>query len=189
MFEYTSLKWIQGYLKSNMADRVIGLFNKVQNPNETVLNLFFNACAQLETKERSDEVKKVVQQIPELYYSYPQVASFLLDLFTKCGDLARAEIVLAKMTKSSGDYAILMNAFSRENMFNRTLELFQQMKRDGVQPDLSNYLHLINALSHIGVYSLSQSMIKEIPPSILADKQIQTSLVVMWVRSIFTLIL
>lgn len=172
-------------MTNNMPERVIDLFHQITDPDELHVIHFFNACAHWKTMQALNNAKIVAKQIPQSFYSCPQVASSLLDVFTKCGDITNAEILFSEMEKSSGDYGILMNAFNRENKFDSTLKLFQQMKHDGFEPDSLNYLHLIKALSRIGVHSLSQSMLKEIPHSVLADKKIQTGLVDMWVRSIF----
>ena len=186
---FNNIFFLEGYMTNNMSERVIDLFHQITDRDEVHVILFFNACAHLRTMKALNDAKKVAKQIPQSYYSYPQVASSLLDVFTKCGDIPNAEILFSEMTKSSGDYGILMNAFNRENQFDRTLKLFQQMKHDGVERNLLNYLHIIKALSRIGDYSLSQSIVEEIPRSILADRQIQTALVDMWVRSIFASLL
>ena len=100
----------------------------------------------------------------------------------KCGDTSSAEILFPKITKSSANYAVLMGGFNGENNFDKTLSLFHQMKVDGVEADSFNYLRVIKAASRIGDHSLSQSIVKEIPPSLLLDIRIQTTLIDMWVR-------
>lgn len=166
-----------------MAERAIDLFHQINDPDEVNFLILFNACAQLKTKEALDIAKTVAKQVPQLNYSNPRLSSSLLDVYTKCGDIPSAETLFANMVeKSSENYGVLMNAYNNENNFDKTLKLFYRMKLDSIQPDLFNYLHVIKALSRIGAYSFSQSIIKEIPQSILLDKQIQTALVDMWVR-------
>ena len=174
--------FFEGYVKNNMPERAIDLFHKITDLDEVNVIILFNACAYVGTQDALRVAKRVAGQIPRSYYSNPLIPSTLLDVFTKCGDIPSAEIVFAKMARSSEDYGMLMNAFNEENSFNKTLKLFHQMKRDGVERNLLNYLHIIKALSRIGDYSLSQSIVEEIPRSILADRQIQTALVDMWVR-------
>ncbi|CAF1308155.1 unnamed protein product [Adineta steineri] len=40
---------MKGYIKNNHAKKATDLFNQIKNPNELIINLFFNACAQLKT--------------------------------------------------------------------------------------------------------------------------------------------
>ncbi|CAF4388160.1 unnamed protein product, partial [Rotaria magnacalcarata] len=77
-------------------------------------------------------------------------------------------------------YAVMMNGYNKENNPLKTLNLFYQMK------DKNHsiiYLHVIKALSRIGDYKLSQSIIEQIPNDLLHDNQIQTVLIDMWGKS------
>ncbi|CAF3995399.1 unnamed protein product, partial [Rotaria sp. Silwood1] len=84
------------------------------------------------------------------------------------------------MNKSIENYGNLMSGFNKENNPEKTLDLFNKMKNDGIQANVVIYLCLIKALSRIGDYSLSISMIKQIPDSFLHDNQIKTALIDMW---------
>ena len=64
--------------------------------------------------------------------------------------------------------------------------LFHEMKQNGVDADIFNSLQIIKALSRIGDNSLAQIVIKQIPLTVLANTQIQTALLNMWVREILT---
>ena len=169
-------------MKNNLAKRAIDLFGDIEHPNEIVVILLFNACAQLETAEALDLTKKVAKEMLESFYANPRISSSLLDALIKCGDISSAEILFSKMTKSSANYAVLMGGFNKENNFDKTLRLFDRMKLDGVEADLFTYLRVIKAASRLGDYSLSRSIVEEIPRSLLSYNQIQTALIDMWVR-------
>ncbi|CAM4842884.1 unnamed protein product, partial [Rotaria magnacalcarata] len=74
-------------------------------------------------------------------------------------------------------YAVMMNGYNKENNPLKTLNLFYQMKDKN---HLIIYLHVIKALSRIGDYKLSQSIIEQIPNDLLHNNQIQTALIDMW---------
>ena len=148
--------------------------------------ILFNACAHLRTKAALDLIKQVSKEMPECYYSHPRLSSALLDALTKCNDISSAENLFLRMTKSSGDYGVLMSALNEENHFDKTLRLFHEMKQNGVDADIFNSLQIIKALSRIGDNSLAQIVIKQIPLTVLANTQIQTALLNMWVREIYT---
>ncbi|CAF2130956.1 unnamed protein product, partial [Rotaria magnacalcarata] len=80
-----------GYVDNNLPEKAIDLFIEVENPDEVNINLLFNACAQLKTKEALDLVKKISQQIPKSFYSNPRLLTSLLDALMKCGDVAHAD--------------------------------------------------------------------------------------------------
>ena len=165
-----------------MNEKVIDLFNEVDNPSESVIVVLFNACAQLGSEKALVLTKRVAKEMDESLYSNTNVSSSLLDALIKCGDIPSAEMSFSKMPKSSANYAVLMGGFNKENNYDKTLRLFEQMKVEGIEADLFSYLRVIKAASRIGDYSLSQSIVKEIPRSLLLHQQIQSGLIDMWVR-------
>ncbi|CAF4362564.1 unnamed protein product, partial [Rotaria sordida] len=51
LFDTTTKKniiniFLKGYIKNNQPNKAIDLFNEIKNPNEIIINLLFNACAQ-----------------------------------------------------------------------------------------------------------------------------------------------
>ena len=74
-----------------------------------------------------------------------------------------------------------MNGFNKENNPVKTLNLFDQMTRNGIEGNIIIYLCVIKALSQFGDRQLSQSILEEIPNSFLQNNHIQASLIDMWV--------
>ncbi|CAF2070889.1 unnamed protein product [Rotaria magnacalcarata] len=171
---------MKGYIKNNMAKKAIDLFNEIRIPDEITTTLLFHACAQLETNEALNRAKKIAKEMPKSFQSDQILLTSLLDVLIKCGDCASAEIVFSKMKKNVIVYGHLMNGFLKENNPEKTLDLFNQMIIDGIEPNHILYLSVIKALSQVADYSLSQSIVERIPKSIFADRQIQNSLIHMW---------
>ncbi|CAF4247198.1 unnamed protein product, partial [Rotaria sordida] len=109
--------------------------------------------------------------------------AMMKDALIKCGDFSSVKIIFSNMEKSVITYSIMMNGYIKENNPKQVLDLFNQMKIDGIEADLIIYLHIIKALSDIGDYSLSLSFIKQIPHSIAVDNRIHNALIDMWVIS------
>jgi pentatricopeptide repeat protein len=164
-----------------LSNKAIDLFNEINNPDEVIINLLFNACAQLGTVEALNLVKRISKEIPKSFHSNHRLSTSLFDALIKCGDCSNAENLFSKTQKSVMDYGNLMNGFNKENNPSKTLNLFNQMKIDGVEADLIIYLSVLKALSEIGDYSQSESIDKQIPHSFLVDNQIQNVLIDMWV--------
>ncbi|CAF1097661.1 unnamed protein product [Rotaria sordida] len=105
----------KGYINNNMAKKAIDLFSQIQNPNEVIITLLFNACAQLQTLHALNLAKNVSKEIPKSSFSNPYLLTSLLDAFMKCGDLYSAESlfniskekslsIYGAMMKGSNDY-------------------------------------------------------------------------------------
>ena len=70
-----------------MAEKAIDLFNQIENPDEIVVILLFNACAQLGTKEALAVVKKVAQEMPKSFHStslYFNISTGCIDEMWRC---------------------------------------------------------------------------------------------------------
>ncbi|CAF1451052.1 unnamed protein product [Rotaria sordida] len=171
---------MKGYIDNNMINKSIDLFHEIKDPDEVIIILLFNACAQLATNEILNLIKKVFKQIPKDYHSNTRLLTSLLDALIKCGDFSSAQIIFSNMEKSVITYSIMMNGYIKENNPKQVLDLFNQMKIDGIEADLIIYLYIIKALSDIGDYSLSLSFIKQIPHSIAVDNRIHNALIDMW---------
>ncbi|CAF2899094.1 unnamed protein product [Rotaria sp. Silwood2] len=172
---------MKGYIKNNMAIKAIDIFNKIQAPDEVIIILLFNACAQLETPDALNLAKKVSKEIPKSFFSNRNLSTSLLDALMKCGDVKYAQTLFDALTvKVSSMYAAMMNGFNKENKPSEVLNLFNRMKVDGIGSDIVIYLCVIKALSHLGDYSLIEVIVKQIPNSYLADNHIQTALIDMW---------
>jgi pentatricopeptide repeat protein len=83
---------MKGYIDNDMADKVIDLFKEVESPNEVMITLLFNACAQTETAEALNLVKKVVSKIHASAYTNVRLLTSLLDAFMKCGAVEEARL-------------------------------------------------------------------------------------------------
>ena len=88
-----------GYIRNNQANKAIDLFSEIKNPNEVIINLMFNACAQLQTTEALNLTKKICKEMPQPFHSDPYILTSLLDVFMKCGDVANAQSLFDSSTK------------------------------------------------------------------------------------------
>ncbi|CAF1392754.1 unnamed protein product [Rotaria sordida] len=169
---------MKGYMKNNMPDKVIDLFNKIQAPDEIIMMLLFNACAQLDTPAALNLAKKVSKEIPKSFLSNSNLSTSLLDALMKCGDVEYAQTLFRASTiKVLSMYGAMMSGYNKENNLSKVLDLFNRMKLDRIEPDIIIYLYLIKALSHYGDDSLVEAIVKQIPNSFLVDNRLQTALI------------
>ena len=82
-----------------MADRAIELFHGIQNPDEVILVLLFNACAQLESADALALVKNIASNMSSTRYSSPRLITSLVDALMKCGDMRHARCLFDASTR------------------------------------------------------------------------------------------
>lgn len=61
------------------------------------------------------------------------------------------------------------------------LNLFSQMRRDGIQPNKIIYLLAVRACSQIAMIDYCECIVDEIPADVLENLMIENSLIDMWV--------
>ena len=98
-----------GHIKNNRSNEAIILFREIKHPNDIILNLFFNACAQIGTENAFNLAKNVFQEMPKHVHSNVYVLTSMLSASMKCGDVAYAESLFNKTTrKDLAMYATMM---------------------------------------------------------------------------------
>lgn len=170
-----------GYLKNHQPQKAVDLFYEISNPDEVIIILLFNACAQLANREALALVKKISSTIPRSFLSNPKILASQFDAMIKCGDLVSAELAFNRTKMSVISYGNLMNAFNEDGQPNKTIELFNQMKSKSIDSNSIVYLCVISALAQIGIIELSQTIVNEIPGAWALEPSIQNALVDMWV--------
>ncbi|CAF4506002.1 unnamed protein product, partial [Rotaria magnacalcarata] len=167
---------MKGYIHNNLPDKAINVFNEVESPDEVNINLLFNACAQLKTKEALDLVKKISKQIPESFYSNPHLLTSLLDALMKCGDVAHAEsLFYSSKEKVLPMYGAMMKGYVDNNLPEKAIDLFNKVEN----PDDININLLFNACAQLKTkeaLNLVKKVSKEIPKSLYSNPHLLTSL-------------
>ncbi|CAF3391185.1 unnamed protein product [Rotaria socialis] len=193
---------MKGFIINSMAIKAINIFNQIKNPDRVLYLLFFNACAQLGTEEALNLTKKVSSNIPQVFLSDSNLLSSLLDALMKCGNTIYAQSLFERSKiHTLSVYSVMMKGFiindmapkaidifnnihkdefQRENNQDKILNLSNKMKNEFSRSDITIYLCLIKALADIGIFSISQSVVQQIPSSYLSDYRIQNSLISMW---------
>ncbi|CAF2096590.1 unnamed protein product, partial [Rotaria magnacalcarata] len=167
---------MKGYVDNNLPEKAIDLFIEVENPDEVNINLLFNACAQLKTKEALDLVKKISQQIPKSFYSNPRLLTSLLDALMKCGDVAHADALFySSKEKVLPMYGAMMKGYVDNNLPEKAIDLFNKIEN----PNDVNIILLFNACAQLKTkeaLDLVKKTSKQIPKSFYSNPRLLTSL-------------
>ncbi|CAF1125375.1 unnamed protein product [Adineta steineri] len=166
------------YNIKNQPLKTLELYEKLQEenfkPDKIILNLFFNACAQLKTKNALNLAKNVFDQLiiksNDLLYS-------VLNMFIKCDDLKNAEILFDRIDRDIIAYGSMMKFYNIKNQPLKTLELYQKLKDENLKPTEITFVLLLDACSEIGDLSLSESLVCQIPESFLSNLYIRNALI------------
>ena len=167
---------------NNLPEKAFELFSHIDHPDDICFNLLFNSCARLGTVEGLNFGRKIFSQLPQSSDKNKFILASVLDMFVKYGDLSNAEKIFSKINRHVIEYGQMMKCYNENRMPMKTLDLYKEMKKENIQANAIIYVLLIDACSQIGMQSTCQSIVKDIPPTILKNIHCQTSLIDMWVR-------
>jgi pentatricopeptide repeat protein len=145
---------ILGNVKCGEGQAALKLFQQMQQegvlPNPITFVGVLNACASVLALEEGRCAHKLI--IESDFESNVFVRSSLVDMYAKCGSMEEAWRVFNKM--SSHDvvsWNALLRGFAMHGHGEETLQHFEQMCEEGVEPDDVTFLCLLSACSHAGL--------------------------------------
>ena len=174
----------EGLTSYEMPKKAIDLFFQIPNPDEVIYTAYFTACAKLGNNEALVLGKKVFQQLPNKYRQLNDVLISVFDMFIKCNDIESAESLFPRLKKSVTSYGSLMKMYNINDQPEKTFALYEKMKKENIDANDVIFILLINACTQIGNRSICEWIISQIPPNVLNNSLIQSSLIDMWVSEL-----
>ncbi|CAM4844162.1 unnamed protein product [Rotaria magnacalcarata] len=168
---------MKGFIINNSSKQAIDLFNEIKDPNEIIITLFFNACAQLGTEKELLLLKSISSKISNSFYSDPYVVTSLIDAFMKCGDVTSAKALFDRSSKKTTPvYGAMMKGFIINNLSKQAIDLFNEIK----DPNEVTVNLFFNACAQLGTEKellLLKSISSKISNSFYSDPYVVTSLI------------
>ncbi|CAK9225565.1 unnamed protein product [Sphagnum troendelagicum] len=145
---------ILGHVQSGQGQKALELFRQMQQegvqPDSVTFVGVLNACASVVALE---EGRSVHQQIVEHGWdSDIFVMNSLIDMYAKCGSMEDAWRVFRKMpSRDVVTWTVILGGCAMHGHGKEALKLFEQMCKEGVQPDDVTFVCLLSACSHAGL--------------------------------------
>jgi pentatricopeptide repeat protein len=173
-------------LKNNRPEQVIDLFLKLDDQMDEInLLVFFNACAELGNEKGLKLGKQIYskflsQQIKRKEFN-EKVLHAVLNMFSKCSDIDNAEKLFKQLNKNPISYGCMMTMYNNRNESDKTLALYEEMKREKIETDELIWILIINALAELSDLLTCELITSELPENFFNNIQIQNALINMWV--------
>lgn len=155
---------IAGYSHNGRPHESLELFERMKatncKPNEVTLVGVLSACAQLGSDELGEQIGSYIESQTLPLTSY--LGSALIDMYTKCGHVARARDVFHRMEQkvviawNSMIRGLALNGFAED-----AIALYGEMVGDGVQPNEITFLALLTACTHAGLVDKGMAFFQE----------------------------
>ncbi|CAF3356567.1 unnamed protein product [Rotaria socialis] len=178
-------------MKFGDVNQAENLFEKMQKKTlitygammQVLYGIVFKACASLSNEKAIQLGKKTFHEMPKIYLNYIILVTSAIHMFMKFDEIEIAKYLFSQIKQhSSYTYGVMINGYKINQEPQKCLSLFEQMKKENITIDESISLSLIGACSQIGIRSICQNIVRQIPLS-QSNIYLNTALIDMWGKS------
>ncbi|KAL9336179.1 hypothetical protein Peur_070667 [Populus x canadensis] len=141
---------VTGYAKNMRLDEAFGLFEKMPERNLSSWNTMITG--DLAGLGEGQQVHLLISK--SVYQDRTFVASALLNMYSKCGELSIARKIFDDVVIGQRDLVLwngMIAAYAHHGCGMEAIELFEDMQGLGFKPNDVSYVELLNACSHAGL--------------------------------------
>ncbi|XP_047310810.1 pentatricopeptide repeat-containing protein At1g08070, chloroplastic-like [Impatiens glandulifera] len=166
MLKRDTVAWtsmISGYAQNGRSSEALELFEKMEDkvikPNNITLVSVLSACSQLGSAETGNRIGGYIEK--RGFDSDKYVASALLAMYSKCGNIEKAREVFNKMPqKDTVAWNSIITGLAINGLAEDAFLMFAKMVETGTQPDSITYVGLLTACAHAGLVQLGFEFFK-----------------------------
>ena len=171
-----------GYIVNDQAKEAINLFQRTKNPDDILHIIFFNACAQIASKEILPVMENVSKKIRKSFYQNKAMLISMITAFMKCHDVQQAESIFEQTKNPSIEMTnAMMKGYIANNEAKKAIDLFQKAE----DPDSILYNLFFSACAQVGskeIVSMMENIWKKIPEEFHHNKYILASTINAFMR-------
>lgn len=174
--------WRTGLFHNERGEEALTLVERMSTqPNQFVLTSAFGICARLVNPRTIAFGRKMFEQMPCDYRDDRILITAAINMFAAFADLDKAEELFGSLKKKDlVSYGAMIKAYCTNEQPMQALDLFWQMKRDGMQMNTVVYILAAKACAEMGMIHYARLVAAQIPRQCLNDPILQSALVDMW---------
>jgi pentatricopeptide repeat protein len=144
---------ISAYTECNQPNEAFNLFNDMHEhgvrPDEITMLSVISACANMSSLDKARWIHSFIENhgLHTL-----RICNVLIDMFSKCGGLSVASNIFNAMPRKNViTWTSMISALAMHGDGRSALDLFEQMRSEGVEPNEVTFLGLLYACCHAGL--------------------------------------
>ncbi|KAJ0988446.1 hypothetical protein J5N97_006802 [Dioscorea zingiberensis] len=147
---------ISGFVENGEEDRALGLFHQMRRSgplaDEFILASLAKACSCMAALEQGRQIHANAIKLDHALDTF--VATSMMDMYAKCGNIEDSYQLFMRMSvKSLASWNVMVSAFAQHGNGKQALDLFKQMRIQGIRPDKITFIAVLSACSHSGLFS------------------------------------
>ena len=151
---------ISGYTQHCRGHEALNCFEQMQgeglSPNGITFLCIVKACGSIGALDKGKQIQEEVvsRGLLEKDVLY---GNALLDMYSKCGAPSKAQEVFAELKiRDIVSWTALMAGYAQVGKEDIVINIFNEMMRDGMEPDLITFTVVLNACTHSGLVDSGQ---------------------------------
>lgn len=145
---------IGGYVQSGANEEALSLYARMEAkgipPNDLTIANVLKGCSSLAALEQGKQV-----HAHAIKYGLGQrvaIGSALSTMYAKCGCIDDGNMLFRRMPERDVvSWNAMISGLAQNGCSDKALELFDEMRSEGVKPDNVTFVNIISACSHIGL--------------------------------------
>ena len=155
---------IAGYSEQGHGNQALSCLDEMQKegimPNEITFVCVLKACHSIGAIEKGKQIHNEIASMGLLKKSV-MLGNALVDLYAKCGILAKAQEVLEELPiRDIISWNTLITGYAQQGQVQQALNNFEHMQSEGLSPDHITFLSLLSACNHLGLLDEAQMLFK-----------------------------
>ena len=151
---------IDGYAEQGQCHEALDCVRLMKmegaSPNAITFTCILKACAKTGSTEKGKQIHNEIESMG-LLMKDSSLGTALVDMYAKCGMLAKAQEVLEKLPlRSQVSWSALIAGYAQQGQGKKALQCFKQMQNEGFFPNAVTILSVLSACSHSGLLDEAQ---------------------------------
>lgn len=149
---------IAGYAQHKHGQKAYDLFKQMllegMKPTDETFMCMLNACSSLELgKQIHDHIIDAGRELAT------HIGNTLIDMYAKCGSVQEARKVFDKLPdRPAVTWNAMIAAYTQNEHGKEALELFQQMRRDDMEPSDITFVNILKACASIAAWEQGRAI-------------------------------
>ncbi|KAF5767540.1 putative tetratricopeptide-like helical domain superfamily [Helianthus annuus] len=155
---------ISTYTRHGRYSEAFSLFNKMilqgTKPTASTLISMLSACTHMASVEKGIQIHKYIEENQqEMLLSNVTVATALVDMYAKCGQLEKSKNIFKKMTERDViSWNVMISGYGLHGDATSAIDMFREMELSNVKPNELTFLALLSACNHAGLVDEGKSL-------------------------------
>lgn len=145
---------IGGYIQHGDNEEALSLYGRMEAegipPNNLTIASVLKGCSSLAALEQGKQIH--ARAIKYGIAGEITIGSSLSSMYAKCGCIDEGNMVFRRMTtRDIVSWNAMISGLAQNGCSDEALELFEEMRSEGVKPDNVTFVNVLSACSHIGL--------------------------------------